>query len=48
MTDSVSEKEVFNYMLDKEEEKLKKKEEAINGENNTNSTADKNDGRDSQ
>ena len=31
MTDSISEKEVFNYMLDKEEEKLGIKKETING-----------------
>lgn len=43
MTDSISEKEVFNYMLDKEEEKLGIKKETINGTEENNSDATKDD-----
>jgi hypothetical protein len=39
MTDSISEKEVFNYMLDKEEEKLGIKKETINGTDKNKSNA---------
>lgn len=48
MTDSISEKEVFNYMLDKEEEKLGIKKETINGTEENSSDAAKDDRGDSK
>jgi hypothetical protein len=49
MTDSISEKEVFDYMLDKEEEKLGIKKETINGtKENNSSDATKDDRGDSK